>query len=420
MLKRTAGPLLAALVPLGLLLAAFVYGYPRVFPLIERDHVDNYLERVTELTLAGRPAQATKFLAHAAAQRPHDPDAWYLLATMRHVQQDRDGALEAARHAVAIRQTMDGVPTRRPHFDSASRIYLMQRAMEAGDRAAALGHYELARRFIEWPPEAVAPHTDQLDQPVRSAALRGELDTLGGEPAEWFELTGIRQHRPWEPCQLRTARLGLYDDGRVDFRLAWTMLGEALPEEALPILMNEVPMDLLAELPADTRLGDDAPEALSLAIPGWETTPHLWHAGSSVQIEQGDTPALVITREGEPGNALINTLPVRAEGGMLVAVRIRAEGAPASIAWLAEDALENESFRDTFEPVPPGEHGSPGEWTWRAAYHPASLHWDASWLQIGIYNGVGRVWIDQVVMLPIPEIPTPCGEIPGNSLAESP
>ena len=385
-----------------------MYGYPRVFPIIERDHPQRHRERVEELIKAERYEDAERFAAFSAQHRAHDPEAWHTLAIARIWAGDADGMAEAAARAVAIRQTMDGEPTRRPRYHMGARLKLSRHALQTEDWVAAAGHLELGRRFhepgvTESGVDALAFAYERLGLPLRAAALRGGPIDADAPPRETVTLDAIRQYRPWAPCQLDEVRLGLHEDGRVDIAWSWGHGREILPPVQLSTHMNEAPMEILAQL-GETALGDDALDALPLTLPGWQTTPHMWHEGSRVHLEPGSTPAIVIERDGEPGNAMIATLPVRADGGMFVAIRLRAEGAPASIAWLAEDPREKESFHDTFEPVPPGE------WTWRAAYHPASHHWDATWLHVGLYDAAGAVTIDRVVMVSLPDAPADCPE----------
>lgn len=389
---RAFGYALVPAIALGTLVAVLVV-YPRVFSLIERDHVDNALDRVTSLVEAGRLERAERVAAYAAARRPYDPEKWASLAMVRAKRHDAAGVSEAAGHAVSIRQTADGVPTRRPRFHSAARVQLAARAKDRGDEAAAAAHFEYARRFSPWARDELASHADIYATPQRAAALRGELASLGGEPLEWVTLQAIRQYRPWEPCQVQTVRMGLHGDGRVETEWTWARDGGAPVLEPLPAAMNEYAEDILARLENGASVGDV--EAISLGIPGWETTPHLWHEGSRARLEPGDGARIVIERDGAPGNAMLNTLPIPAEGAVFVAIRLRAEGAPASVAWIAEDGRERESFRDTFDPIPPGD------WTWRAAYHPASHHWDATWLQVGLFDAAGKVTIDRVIILPL-------------------
>jgi len=401
---RNAGWLIAAAVCLALLVA-FVYGYPRAFSVIERDHPGNYQQRVAELIAEGDESRAIRFATHAAATLQFDPDAWTLLAELHRDAGDSASAQSAAGEAVAIRQTLSDHPTQRPWYHAPARLLLSDLSLEHGYGARAAAHLELARPYYEGAPDALAERYARLNLPLRAAALRGDALAPGDSPRERIYLENIRQYRPWEPCQLIGVRLDLYDDGLIDLEWSWADDSLPLAPVSLPTRVSEVPMEMAA-IGGSPALGDDAPEKLPLAIPGFQTTPYLWHDGSRLSLVPGDRPIVVIEREGAPGNAMITTLPARADGHSFVAIRVRATGAPASIVWFAEDSRERESFRDTFEPVPPGD------WTWRAAYHPASHHWEVSWLQVGLYDDAGRVEIDRVVILSLPADASPCGNAP--------
>lgn len=384
---------------------AFIWGYPRLFPAIERDAPAQYRERVAELIAAGEAERARRWVARVAALRTHDPDAWALLGNL---ELEAGRVPEAVAHferAVQVDRTLQARPTRRPLYHPEARLGLARVAVAQGDMLEALGHLELGWRYAVDPVPAFTELYGLAGWPSRATVVSPDkaaapADDVAGQQVR---LDTVRQYFEWDPCRTQHAVLNLKGDDLLDLSLTWPGADGAQAVQQFRSLPNQVPMEVLAHAAWDEAWTGHDVRALPLVLPGWSTTPHLWHEGAELTTGDG---SLRIRRSVTPGNALVTTLPVVHSGPMFVAVRTRAKaGARVSVTWLAEDALEQESFRDALPAVTPATEAD--DWTWHAAFHPGSVHWEANWLQVGIFDGTGEVWIDRVVMLALPDAP-PC------------
>ncbi len=132
-------------------LVVFVYGYPRLFPLIDASYPEHFEKNVADATSRGDVRGALKIARHATEVRPFDPMAYTVLGRVLLANGEADPALEQLANAVGLRKKPR--PSRRdtqePYYFAPARLTLGKYYLEQGRVADATVDFELARAYAE-------------------------------------------------------------------------------------------------------------------------------------------------------------------------------------------------------------------------------------------------------------------------------
>ncbi|MCX5771607.1 MAG: tetratricopeptide repeat protein [Candidatus Hydrogenedentes bacterium] len=126
-----------------------MYGYPRLFPLIEGSHADHFEENVADAMAEGNVRKAARIARWATQARPLDPMAYTVYGRVLLECDRADEALEQLTKAVGVR--MEPAPsyrgTRKAFYFAAARLTLGKYYLEQGKLPDAVANFELARAY---------------------------------------------------------------------------------------------------------------------------------------------------------------------------------------------------------------------------------------------------------------------------------
>lgn len=130
-----------------LLFLAFVYGYPRVFPLLDGPSLDRVEEEVSAAIASGRPETVLGLADRARRAHPRRPLAYTLYASALTASGGTGEAIDVLEQAVEIRKRPwpSYRTTRKPYYFGPARLALGAYHLEQGNALKALMHFELAR-----------------------------------------------------------------------------------------------------------------------------------------------------------------------------------------------------------------------------------------------------------------------------------
>ncbi|MDQ1256416.1 MAG: hypothetical protein QG656_1012 [Candidatus Hydrogenedentes bacterium] len=144
--------------------AAFVWGYPRVFPSIEQAYPDHFEANVAKALADGNVNQALRLAKHATAWRPIDPMTHTVYGQALLSAGQEDAARVAFGKVFAIDRTMapDFRWTHQPYYFAMARLELGRLAIDGGNLAEAVSQFELARAYATLTDKAFEPYWPAL------------------------------------------------------------------------------------------------------------------------------------------------------------------------------------------------------------------------------------------------------------------
>lgn len=131
------------------LFLVFVYGYPRLFPLIEASHPDHFEKNVANALDSGNIRKALKIAHHATLIRRDDPMAYTVYGKVLLESGDTDAALRQLAKAIGgpLEHWPLGQLRERSYFAPA-RLTLGTYYLEQGKSIDAIENFELARAHV--------------------------------------------------------------------------------------------------------------------------------------------------------------------------------------------------------------------------------------------------------------------------------
>lgn len=171
----------------------FVYGYPRLFLLIEPSHLNHFEKNVADALAEGNVSKALKIARRATVRRVSDPMAYTVYGRVLVGSGNEDEAIEQLNNAVSIQThpaPVYGV-TRKPFYFAPARLTLGKYYLERDNPIDAVWNFELARAYaaladIEYRDFQAALYQAYAEQGLWARALEfgepsdRELDHLDG------------------------------------------------------------------------------------------------------------------------------------------------------------------------------------------------------------------------------------------------
>lgn len=150
----------------------FVYGFPRIFPYIEKADPANYRENVADALAAGNKDKALKIARQVAQVSPNDPGAVTTYGTLLLDTGDAAAAEARFREAIAIAWTPPpkSRPTRLPFYYAPARLALGKLAAERGALYEAIGEFEFSRPYADLSAADCAGYRAVLYRTYREAS----------------------------------------------------------------------------------------------------------------------------------------------------------------------------------------------------------------------------------------------------------
>lgn len=139
------------IIPCGLFAAAgviaAVYGYPRLYEAVQRNHPDRYRENIDAALALGDQVQALRLARRAARFHKYDPAAWTIYGELLLDAGRTDDARAVFATAVGldVSPAPDYRETRRPFFFAPARVRLAQIILDEEHLAEGLAQFELSR-----------------------------------------------------------------------------------------------------------------------------------------------------------------------------------------------------------------------------------------------------------------------------------
>jgi len=132
------------------ILVLFVYGYPRLFPLIEAAHSSHYEKNVADALTAGNAGRALAIARHAVEMMPLDPMAYTVYGRALLHRGKTEEALEQLEKALTVpRRESDprDMTRREAYYFAPARLTLGAHYWEQGRLRDAVVNFELAQAY---------------------------------------------------------------------------------------------------------------------------------------------------------------------------------------------------------------------------------------------------------------------------------
>lgn len=191
---------------------SFVYGYPLIFPDIEKRHPDNFEENVAESIAEGDMKNALRVMRFATSWHTLEPKAHTLYGQLLLQDGQTTEGLARLNHVFTLRQEPPPFYRRtwKTYFFAPARLTLGTYYLDQGDALRAVTHYELARAYANLSHQQYEEYASALYQAYSRCGLWGRALKFG-EPAE------TELNRLSDPVLVTIARIC---EGRQDWQLA--------------------------------------------------------------------------------------------------------------------------------------------------------------------------------------------------------